>query len=284
MRLLRWGAPGAEKPGLVDDEGIERDLSPWLQDLDASALEPAVLAQLSARSPSGLPRLPPDRRIGACVPNGGKIICVGLNYADHAREAGMAIPTEPVLFMKACRPSGPTDPIQMPPGHSKVDWEIELAVIIGREAICVSESEAHQHVAGYSTFIDMSERSFQLERGGQWVKGKSFPGFAPIGPWLVTPDSMEDPAALDLWLDVNGERVQASNTAQMIFRVPRLISYISHFMPLYPGDVIATGTPPGVGMGFDPPRWLEVGDSVTAGISGLGVQQHRCIEWAGAIN
>ena len=280
MRLLRWGQPGAEKPGVIDGGGVIRDLSPWLADFGAEELDPASLGHLATRDPSALPAVPPDSRLGACIPGHGKIVCVGLNYADHAREAGMDLPAEPVLFMKGCRPSGPQDTIALPPDHSRVDWEIELAVVIGREALCVSEADAPAHVAGYATFIDMSERNFQLERGGQWVKGKSFPGFAPIGPWLVTPDEIDDPAALALWLEVNGERVQSSNTREMVFGTAALVSYISRFMPLYPGDVIATGTPPGVGMGFSPPRWLKAGDEVKACIDGLGEQRHRCVEWA----
>lgn len=280
MRLLRWGQPGAEKPGLLDAEGIIRDLSPWLSDFGADELDPASLDELAKRDPTVLAAVAPGTRLGACVPGSGKIVCVGLNYADHAREAGMDLPAEPVLFMKGCRPSGPEDTIALPPEHSRVDWEIELAVVIGREALCVSEADAPSHLAGYATFIDMSERSFQLERGGQWVKGKSFPGFAPIGPWLVTADEIDDPAALALWLEVNGERVQSSSTREMVFGIAALVSYISRFMPLYPGDVIATGTPPGVGMGFSPPRWLKAGDEVKAGIDGLGEQRHRCVEWA----
>ncbi|MCB1889637.1 MAG: fumarylacetoacetate hydrolase family protein [Rhodocyclaceae bacterium] len=279
MKLVRWGAAGQEKPGLIDAGGGLRDLSAVVPDLGGAQLAPEVLTALARIDPATLPTLPADTRLGACVGGSPKIVAVGLNYADHVREAGMAFPSEPVLFMKTCRPSGPADPVWLPPGHSKVDWEIELAVVIGRDALCVDESTAMDHVAGYATFIDVSERAWQLEGSGQWVKGKSFPSFAPIGPWLVTADAVSDPHELSLWLEVNGERLQDSRSAEMIFRIPRLISDISRFMPLFAGDIIATGTPPGVGMGLKPQRWLNEGDRVRAGIEGLGVQAHDCVPW-----
>ena len=279
MKLLRWGMAGAEKPGLLDANGRVRDLSAVLPDLTGESLDPDVLAALRNIDPASLPELPADIRLGACVGAGGKIVGIGLNYADHVREAKMQIPAEPLVFMKTCRPSGPQDPLWLPPGHRKVDWEIELAVVIGRDALCIDESVAMSHVAGYASFIDFSERAWQLEGSGQWVKGKSFPSFAPIGPWLVSADEVPDPHALRLWLEVNGERVQDGNTREMIFRVPQLIAAISHWMPLHAGDIIATGTPPGVGMGRDPQRWLKRGDRVRAGVVGLGEQEHLCLDW-----
>lgn len=279
MKLVRWGAEGLEKPGMIDAEGTLRDLSGVLPELTGAQLDPETLAAVARIAPASLPALPAYTRLGACVGGQGKVIAIGLNYADHVRESGMQIPTEPVVFMKSCRLSDATGPLWLPPGHSKVDWEIELAVVIGREALCVSEAEAMDHVAGYATFIDFSERAWQLEGSGQWVKGKSFPSFAPIGPWLATADAIADPHELTLWLEVNGERLQDSRTSEMIFRIPRLISDLSRWMPLYPGDVIATGTPPGVGMGLKPQRWLKAGDQVRAGIEGLGEQCHRCQPW-----
>ena len=279
MKLLRWGAPGAEKPGLVDAGGKLRDLAAVLPDIAGDQLDPEVLAAVAGLDSSSLPEVPAGSRLGPCVGGHGKIVGVGLNYADHVREAGMQIPTEPLLFMKTCRASGPTDPLTLPPSHGKVDWEIELAVIIGSDALCVAPGEALAHVAGYATFIDFSERAWQLEGSGQWLKGKSFPSFAPLGPLLVTADEIADPQDLHLWLDVNGERVQDSSSREMIFGVAELVSAISGWMPLHAGDIIATGTPPGVGMGFKPQRWLGAGDRVRAGIDGLGEQQHDCIDW-----
>ncbi len=279
MKLVRWGAAGQERPGLIDASGGLRDLSAVLPELGGGQLDPEVLAAIGRIDPATLPVLPPGTRLGACVGGHGKIVAVGLNYADHVKEAGMAVPAEPLVFMKCCRPNGPNDPLWLPPGHSKVDWEIELAVVLGRDALCVAEADAMAYVAGYATLIDFSERAWQLEGSGQWVKGKSFPSFAPVGPWLVTADAVADPHELSLWLEVNGERLQDSRTAEMIFRVPRLISDISHFMPLHAGDIIATGTPPGVGMGLKPQRWLGEGDQVRAGIEGLGEQSHVCVPW-----
>jgi ureidoglycolate lyase len=268
---------GAEKPGMVAPDGSIRDLSAHLPDLRDDALHPDRLAALRALDPATLPPVPADVRLGPCVASAGKIVAVGLNYADHARESGMALPAEAVLFMKACRLSGPADAIVIPAGSNRTDWEIELAVVIGQETFAVPEATALEHVAGYATFVDISERSWQLERGGQWVKGKSHPSFAPIGPWLVTADAIGDPQRLRLWLEVNGVRRQDSSTAEMAFGVRKLVSYISGFMVLYPGDVIATGTPPGVGMGLKPtPVYLADGDVIRCGVEGLGEQRHLC--------
>lgn len=277
MKLVRYGSAGDEKPGIVADDGSIRDLSAHLADLRDDALHPDCLATLRGLDAATLPRVPAGTRLGPCVAPTGKIVAVGLNYADHARESGMALPAEPVLFMKACRLSGPDDAIIIAPASTRTDWEIELAVVIGREAFALSEADALDHVAGYASFVDVSERSWQLERGGQWLKGKSYPSFAPIGPWLVTPDEVDDPRCLGLWLEVNGVRRQDSSTAEMVFGVDKLVSYISGFMALYPGDVIATGTPPGVGMGLKPaPVYLRAGDVVRGGVEGLGEQRHRC--------
>lgn len=275
MKLLRFGLPGQERPGMLGPEGEIRDLGDHLPDLADEALDPARLAVLATLDPTALPRVAGCPRLGPPVGGRGKIVCVGLNYADHAREANMAIPSEPVLFMKGCRLTGPTDPIPVPPGAAKVDWEVELAVVMGRVASHVGEAAALACVAGLAAFIDMSERAYQLEQGGQWVKGKSYPGFAPLGPWLVTLDEVADVQRLPLWLEVNGQRYQHSNTEQMIFSVAALVAYISRFMTLYPGDVIATGTPPGVGMGLKPePVFLKAGDMVRCAIEGLGEQHH----------
>lgn len=283
MRLVRYGPAGRERPGLLDAAGGVRDASGLVTDWAGAAFTPAGLARVRAVDPLTLPLVPGAVRLGACVGPGGKIVGVGLNYADHAREAGMPLPTEPVLFMKACPLSGPEDPIWMPPGAEKIDWEIELAVVIGAEAVAVPEARALSHVAGYGSFLDMSERRWQLESTGQWVKGKSFPSFAPIGPWLVTADEVADPQRMSLWLEVNEKRMQASSTAQMVFGVAALVSCISRFMPLYPGDVIATGTPAGVALGQKPtPRWLQAGDRLRAAVDGLGEQRHRLEPWPGA--
>ncbi|MBI4757350.1 MAG: fumarylacetoacetate hydrolase family protein [Betaproteobacteria bacterium] len=276
MKLLRYGPPGMEKPGLLGTDGVVRDLGGHVRDIDAAALSPASLAGLARLDPDDLPAVPAPGRLGPCVAPGGKIVGIGLNYADHAREAGMALPTEPVVFMKAVLPSGPADPIPFPGPQALLDWEIELAVVIGTRALEVGEAAAADHIAGYATFIDVSARAWQLQRGGQWVKGKSYPGFAPLGPWLVSRDEVPDPRALRLWLAVNGQRRQDSSTAEMVFPALRLVSYLSQFMALEAGDIIATGTPAGVGLGMKPePVYLQPGDVVTAGIAGLGEQDHR---------
>ncbi|MFN9475447.1 fumarylacetoacetate hydrolase family protein [Acidovorax sp.] len=275
MKLLRYGQPGAERPGLLDAQGVLRDLSMLLPDLGPAQLNPRTLAALAAIDASRLPAVQGTPRLGSPVGGVGKIVCVGLNYADHAAEAGMQAPAEPVLFMKAVTSlSGPNDEVRIPPGSQKTDWEVELGLVIGTRASHVSEAAALQHVAGYVLANDVSERAWQIERGGQWVKGKSYDTFAPIGPWLVTPDEVADPHALDLWLEVNGQRVQNGNTRNFIFRLPQVISYISQFMTLEPGDVVLTGTPAGVGLGQKPAPWfLKPGDVVRLGATGLGEQR-----------
>jgi len=276
MKLVRYGAAGAERPGLIDGDGNLRDLSGVIAEIDPNALAPATLDRLRALDANALPVVPGTPRLGIPLTGIGKLIAVGLNYADHAAEAGAATPSEPVLFGKATSAlAGPFDPVVLPRGYAKPDWEVELAVVIGRTARYVSEAEARDHVAGYCLFDDISERAFQTERGGQWIKGKSCDGFGPLGPWLVTADEVPDPQALHIWHDIDGERMQDGSTAQMIFPVAHLVSYISHFMTLMPGDVIPTGTPPGVGMGRRPQRFLRPGDVMTLGIDGLGEQRHE---------
>ncbi|UPG73888.1 fumarylacetoacetate hydrolase family protein [Roseomonas gilardii subsp. gilardii] len=276
MKLVRFGSPGAEKPGLVDAEGRIRDLSAVVPDIAGPVLSRDGLARLRGLRPTDLPLAPEGARLGACVAGTGNFIAVGLNYADHAAESGMAVPTEPVLFNKA--PScivGPDDTVLLPPGSTKSDWEVELAVVIGERASYVSEAEALDYVAGYCVCNDVSEREYQLERGGQWTKGKGCPTFGPLGPWLVTKDEIADPQDLRMTLSVNEETVQDGSTRTMVFQVPFLVSYISRFMMLLPGDVITTGTPPGVGMGMKPPRYLRDGDTMRVEIQGLGVQRQR---------
>ena len=271
MRFLRYGDVGQEKPGVLDRDGRIRDLSAVVPDLAGD-----VLADLPKVEPESLPLVDGHTRIGAPVAQVGKYLCIGLNYRDHAEEAGMPIPEEPILFMKATSAIvGPDDPVILPRDAQKGDWEVELGVVIGKPAKYVPEAEALNHVAGYCVANDVSERSLQIERGGQWTKGKSCDTFGPIGPWLVTPDEVADPQALDLYLDVNGNRTQTGTTASMIFSVAEIISYLSQMMTLNPGDVIATGTPPGVGMGQVPQRFLGVGDVMELGIEGLGTQRQR---------
>jgi ureidoglycolate lyase/2,4-diketo-3-deoxy-L-fuconate hydrolase len=282
MKLVRYGTSGHERPGLIDAQGYLRDLSAHVADIDGTALAPEMLARLKKLDPSTLPRVDVRQgvpRLGACVGKVGKMICVGLNYSDHAAESGMAVPGEPVFFLKATSAIvGPNDDVQIPPGARKVDWEVELGVVIGREARYVSRADALDHVAGYCVVNDVSERAYQLERGGQWDKGKGCDTFGPLGPWLVTRDEAPDAQALDLWLEVDGHRYQDGNTRTMIFDVPTLISYISQFMSLQPGDVISTGTPPGVGMGQKPqPLFLRAGQSMRLGITGLGEQCQRLV-------
>jgi 2-keto-4-pentenoate hydratase/2-oxohepta-3-ene-1,7-dioic acid hydratase in catechol pathway len=279
MKLMRWGAPGAERPGLVDGQGQLRDLSAHCPVLDGAALDPAQLARLQTIDPLSLPLLPPQTRLGVPWSGMGKFLCVGLNYADHAAEAGMPLPAEPVLFMKP--PScaiGARDAVWLPRGSVKTDWEVELGVVIGRMASDVSEAEALACVAGYCVVNDVSEREFQLERGGTWDKGKGCDTFGPVGPWLVTADEVADPQDLTLWLDVNGTPMQRGSTRTMVFGVAQLVSYLSRFMTLYPGDLISTGTPPGVGMGRKPqPVYLKAGDVMRLGIAGLG-EQHLPVQ------
>lgn len=278
MKLLRYGPPGQERPGLLDTQGRLRDLSGLLPDLDGAALHPASLQALRALDTSTLPLVPGQPRLGCPVAGVGKFIAIGLNYADHAREAGLPIPAEPIIFMKAtsCL-SGPDDPVMLPRGALKTDWEVELGVVIATRARYVTEEQALSHVAGYCVVNDVSERNYQLERGSQWDKGKGCDSFGPVGPWLVTADEVPDPQALDLWLDLNGQRMQAGNTATMIFGVARLISYVSEFMTLLPGDILTTGTPPGVGSGHRPPVFLRAGDVMELGIQGLGRQSQRVV-------
>ncbi|KQT69945.1 MULTISPECIES: fumarylacetoacetate hydrolase family protein [unclassified Aureimonas] len=274
MRLVRFGAAGDEKPGLIDADNVLRDLSLEIEDLSGSTLSRASLARIAAIDPKSLPKADPASRLGPPVAGTTNFVAVGLNYADHAAETGAPIPAEPILFSKAVSSIvGPRDDILIPPGSTKLDWEVELAIVIGEAAFNVSEAEALGHVAGFCLCNDVSERAWQTERGGQWVKGKSAPTFGPLGPWLVTPDEIADIQAVDLWLKVGSDERQAGSTATMIFGVAKLISYISGFMRLMPGDVITTGTPPGVGMGMKPPTFLKEGDIVSLGGAGLGEQR-----------
>ena len=278
MKLLRYGPPGAEGPGLLDSAGGVRDLSGVIDDLAGEALSPEGLARLSAIDPATLPLVEAPSRIGPCVGRVGKFLCIGLNYADHAAETGAVVPDEPILFMKATSAIvGPDDDIVQPRGSTKLDWEVELGVVIGSTARYVSEAEALDHVAGYCVINDVSERAFQLERGGTWDKGKGCDTFGPIGPWLVTKDEAGDVGDLPMWLEVNGRRFQDGSSRTMVFGPAFLVSYASRFMSLQPGDVISTGTPPGVGMGQKPPVWLQPGDVVELGIEGLGRQRQRVV-------
>ena len=279
MKLLRFGAAGAERPGMLDGEGVIRDLSGVIDDLRGDALSAGGLERLRAVDPGSLPEVPSDTRLGPPVAGTGKMICIGLNYADHAAESGMPVPPEPVIFMKATSAiCGPNDPILIPRGSVKTDWEVELAVIIGSRTKYVSEADAMAHVAGFAVTNDVSERDFQIERAGQWTKGKSCDNFGQIGPWLVTRDEIADPQDLGMWLTVNGETLQNGSTRTMVYGVAHLVSYLSRFMTLHPGDVISTGTPPGVGLGQKPPRYLKPGDVVELGIEGLGTQRQDVID------
>ena len=278
MKLARFGNVGAEKPALVDSDGNLRDLSAHVGDIDAAAISPAGLAKLAKIDPKSLPKVSGSPRIGAPVGGIGKFVAIGLNYADHAAETGAEIPKEPIIFMKACKATGPNDPVAMPRGCEKLDWEVELAIVIGSRARYVDEKNALDHVAGFTICNDVSARDFQIERGGQWVKGKSGTGFGPLGPWLVTKDEVKDPQALDLWLDVNGEKRQRGSTKTMIFGVRHVVHYVSQFMTLDAGDVITTGTPPGVALGMKPPVWLKIGDEIRLGISGFGEQKQIVVK------
>jgi 2,4-diketo-3-deoxy-L-fuconate hydrolase len=280
MKLVRFGPAGQEKPGLVDGNGRIRDLSGLVTDIAGETLGPDRLAELARIEPERLPLVPADARLGACVGRVGNFIAVGLNYADHAAETGAPIPAEPILFNKA--PScvvGPNDDVMLPKGSVKTDWEVELAIVIGRRASYVEEEDALSVVAGFCVCNDVSERAYQTEGTGQWMKGKGCPTFGPLGPWLVTPDEIADVQNLSMWLDVNGVRMQTGNTNTMIFGVKHLVSYISRFMIMEPGDVITTGTPPGVGLGMKPPKYLKAGDRVRLSIEGLGVQEQRVVAW-----
>lgn len=278
MKLVRYGLPGAEKPGVIDSNGGIRDLSAHVDDINSTALSIEGLSRLSAIDLSSLPLVAADVRIGPPISKGGRVICIGLNYTDHAAETNLPIPAEPVMFLKACHPTGPNDDIRLPIGSVKTDWEVELGIVIGTRGLYIDKVDALKHVAGYCVVNDVSERSYQMERGGQWTKGKSFPGFAPVGPWLVTADKVADSGRLALWLDVNGTRQQDGNTANQVFDVATVVSYVSQFIELEPGDLICTGTPAGVGLGHKPePLFLKPGDVVTLGVEGLG-QQRQAIK------
>ena len=278
MKLVRYGAIGQEKPGLIDKSGQLRDLSAQLKDFSGDAFSPASLAKIAALDPASLPAVSGTPRIGAPVGGLPKYIAIGLNYSDHAAEVGMAIPAEPIIFMKANNSlCGPNDKVEKPRNSIKLDWECEIAIIIGTRAKYVSEADALNYVAGYAVCNDVSERHFQLERLGQWTKGKSHDTFGPLGPWLVTKDEIPNVQKLSMWLDVNGKRCQTGSTATMIFGVAKIVSYVSEFMTLLPGDIITTGTPPGVGSGMKPPKFLNAGDVVTLGIEGLGEQRQEIV-------
>ncbi|WP_282119442.1 fumarylacetoacetate hydrolase family protein [Ruegeria atlantica] len=279
MKLLRFGPKGAEKPGLLDAKGAIRDLSGVIDDLTGELLGDEALDRLRRLDTASLPLVDGQPRIGACVGQVGKFVCIGLNYADHAAESGMELPQEPVIFFKATSAIiGPNDTVEIPRGSVKTDWEVELGVVIGKEAKYLSEAEALNHVAGYCVINDISERDFQLHRSGQWVKGKSADTFGPIGPWLVTRDEVPNPQDLQMYLEVNGQRFQNGSTRTMHFGVATAISHLSQFMSLQPGDVISTGTPPGVGMGQNPPTYLKPGDRMELGIKGLGVQRQNVVQ------
>ena len=279
MKLVRYGPAGREKPGLVDENGDIWDLSFVIPDIADEALLPESLQRRRMIAPAMLRRVEPAGRVGACGGRTGKFICIGLNYSDHAAESGMPVPAEPILFMKATSAiSGPNDPIVIPRGSKKTDWEVELGVVVGKPAKYIAEADALSHVAGYCVVNDLSERAFQLEGTGQWVKGKSADSFGPIGPWLVTTDEVPDPQNLSLWLEVDGHTYQRSTTRHMIFSVAYLVSYISGFMSLQPGDIISTGTPPGIGMGQQPPTYLRPGNVVRLGVEKLGEQRQAVVE------
>ncbi|MGH8818752.1 MAG: fumarylacetoacetate hydrolase family protein [Achromobacter pestifer] len=285
MKLMRYGAKGAEKPGLIDAQGKVRDLSGVVPDITAQTLTSARLAELRALDPSTLPLVSNPGRVAPPWTGMGKFICIGLNYADHAAESGLPVPAEPVIFMKPTSAVvGPNDPVVLPQDSVKTDWEVELGVVIGEKARYVSEADAMQHVAGYCVVNDVSEREYQIERGGTWDKGKGCDTFGPIGPWLATVDEIPNPQDLEMWLEVNGKRYQNGSTRTMVFGVAQLVAYVSRFMTLYPGDLITTGTPPGVGMGQKPsPVYLKAGDEIKLGIAGLGEQRQRVHAWDPAL-
>ncbi len=282
MKLLRYGPKGQEKPGLLDGKGILRDLSGQVDDIAGAVLSAKSLAKLAKLDPASLPEITGRPRLGPCVGRVGKFICVGLNYADHAAESGLEMPPEPVLFAKATSAiTGPNDDVILPKGSEKCDWEVELGIVIGTDAAYVDEARAMDHVAGYCVINDLSERAFQIERSGQWIKGKSADTFGPIGPWMVTRDEIADPQKLSMWLEVDGHRYQNGSTSTMVYGVAHLVHYISQFMSLQPGDIISTGTPPGVGMGQKPSVYLKPGQKMHLGIDGLGEQTQRTVAWAG---
>ncbi len=283
MKLVRFGRVGKEKPGMIDANGRLRDLSSVVSDLRGEALSPQSLRKFAALNPNDLPLAPDGERLGSCVPQPGNFIAIGLNYHDHAEESGNAVPKEPIIFNKAPNSiCGPNDDIVLPKGATKGDWEIEIAVVIGTGGSYIAEADALDHVAGYCVCNDVSEREYQIERAGQWTKGKGCPTFGPTGPWLVTTDEIVDPQNLALWLDVNGARQQSGHTSKMIFGVRHLVSYVSAFMRLDPGDIITTGTPAGVALGRKPPNFLKAGDTMACGIDGLGQQANRVVAWGSA--
>ncbi len=279
MKLVRYGATGAEKPGIMDADGVLRDLTDIVRDIDGSTLSPAGLAKIAGVDAKTLPKVFGTPRIGPCIARPLNYVCIGLNYADHAAETGATPPTEPIIFLKSLGAfQGPNDDVVIPKGSTKPDWEVELGIVIGTKAKYVSEADALNHVAGYCVVNDVSERNFQTERGGTWDKGKGCDTFGPTGPWMVTKDEVPDPQNLAMWLDVDGVRMQTGNTKTMIFNVVQIVSYVSHFITLHPGDIIATGTPPGVGMGKKPePIWLKAGNVMTLGIDGLGEQRQNVL-------
>ena len=279
MRLVRYGEVGAEMPGILDDQGSIRDLSSIVGDISPATVQAGELERIASIDPSSLPRVEGNPRLGPCVGQIGKFVCIGLNYTDHAKESGMPIPTEPIVFMKTTSAiSGPNDNIELIRGSVKTDWEVELGIVIGAHTKYVSQENALDHVAGYCVVNDVSERQWQLEQGGQWIKGKSGDTYGPIGPWLVTRDEVPDPQNLDMWLEVNDKRHQDGNTRTMIFPVSQIISYLSQCMSLQAGDIIATGTPPGVGHGMKPPVYLQPGDVVRLSVEGLGLQQQQVVD------
>lgn len=278
MKLLRYGPVGAEKPGLLDSEGRIRALDDFVPDINGATLHPAKLAELAAIDPNTLSIVHGEQRIGACVARPTNFVCIGLNYADHAAETGSPIPKEPIVFLKSLGAyCGPNDDVMIPRGSLKTDWEVELGIVIGSTARYVSEEDAMAHVAGYCVINDVSEREYQMERGGTWDKGKGCDTFGPTGPWMVTKDEIADPQDLSMWLDLDGVRMQDGSTKTMIFGVKKLVSYVSHFMTLQPGDLISTGTPPGVGLGKKPPVFLKPGQTMKLGIAGLGEQTQKTI-------
>ncbi len=278
MKLVRYGAKGAEKPGLIDKTGQLRDLSGYIKDINGEVLSPEQLARLAAIDPASLPAVSGNPRLGPPVTGISKFVAIGLNYSDHAKETGNPIPQEPIFFLKANTSlSGPNDAVEKPRGSTKLDWEVEIACVIGTRAKYVSEADALKYVAGYCVCNDVSERNFQIDRPGQWTRGKSHDTFGPLGPWLVTKDEIANVGKLSMWLDVNGKRRQTGSTETMIFNMAKIVSYVSQFMTLLPGDIITTGTPPGVGTGMKPPQYLNVGDVVTLGIEGLGEQRQEIV-------
>jgi 2,4-didehydro-3-deoxy-L-rhamnonate hydrolase len=278
MKLVRFGAPGKEKPGFLGPDGKIRDLSDFVEDITGEVVTPKGLAKLRKLNPDKMISIKGNPRLGSCIAKPQKFIAIGLNYSDHAAESGLQVPPEPVVFTKqvSCL-SGPNDDVLLPPKSKKADWEVELGVIIGTRAKNISKADALSHVAGYCTINDLSEREFQIERSGQWTKGKSYDSFGPVGPWLVTADEVPDPQNLQMWLDVNGKRMQNGNTKTMVYNVAHIVAYLSEFFTLMPGDIITTGTPPGVGMGMKPPQYLQPGDVIRLGIEGLGEQEQNVV-------